>query len=328
MSTELTVSPSTGGALTVADIRQQVNHIQNVMREVMHRGEHFGTVPGCGDKPSLLKPGAEKLGLVFRLAPEFDTTIVDMGHGHREYRITCKLTSILSGEFVGSGVGSCSTMESKYRYRSASRKCPSCGKESIIKGKEQYGGGWLCWKKKDGCGATFQDGDPVIEKQEAGKVENHDIADTYNTVLKMAKKRAHVDAILTATAASDIFTQDVEDLPQQQAAPSQTTNTMPRELTPEERDSANAKDWYCGHFERCKTKDDLQKLKDEISENKGKFVGNDYAAVERAYAAAVERLRPKAKAKKEPEPQKKEDNQAAWDEAAAKVAAGGEEIPW
>ena len=35
--------------------------------------------------------------------------------------------------------------------------------------------------------------------------------DQYNTVLKMAKKRSHVDAILTATAASDIFTQDIED---------------------------------------------------------------------------------------------------------------------
>jgi hypothetical protein len=30
----------------------------------------------------------------------------------------------------------------------------------------------------------------------------------------MAKKRAHVDAILTATAASDIFTQDIEDMPE------------------------------------------------------------------------------------------------------------------
>jgi hypothetical protein len=33
-------------------------------------------------------------------------------------------------------------------------------------------------------------------------------------VLKMAKKRAHVDAVLTATVASDIFTQDVEDMPE------------------------------------------------------------------------------------------------------------------
>lgn len=34
----------------------------------------------------------------------------------------------------------------------------------------------------------------------------------HNTVLKMAKKRALVDAVLTATAASDIFAQDLEDL--------------------------------------------------------------------------------------------------------------------
>jgi hypothetical protein len=33
-----------------------------------------------------------------------------------------------------------------------------------------------------------------------------------NTVLKMAKKRALVDGVLTATAASDAFDQDLEDL--------------------------------------------------------------------------------------------------------------------
>jgi hypothetical protein len=38
-------------------------------------------------------------------------------------------------------------------------------------------------------------------------------ADLANTILKMAKKRALIDAVLTATAASDIFTQDIEDLP-------------------------------------------------------------------------------------------------------------------
>ena len=46
------------------------------------------------------------------------------------------------------------------------------------------------------------------------KVDNPDIADTYNTVLKMACKRALVHATINATAASDIFTQDLEDLPQ------------------------------------------------------------------------------------------------------------------
>ena len=42
--------------------------------------------------------------------------------------------------------------------------------------------------------------------------ENPDIADTYNTVLKMACKRALVAAVLNTLAVSDLFTQDVEDL--------------------------------------------------------------------------------------------------------------------
>jgi hypothetical protein len=49
-------------------------------------------------------------------------------------------------------------------------------------------------------------------------VENEDIADVFNTVLKMGKKRAFVDAVLSATAASDIFTQDIEEMKQKPAA--------------------------------------------------------------------------------------------------------------
>ena len=39
-----------------------------------------------------------------------------------------------------------------------------------------------------------------------------DFATNLNTVLKIAKKRAFVDAILTATYASKVFTQDIEDI--------------------------------------------------------------------------------------------------------------------
>src|SRR5690606_12324178 len=38
-------------------------------------------------------------------------------------------------------------------------------------------------------------------------------ADIANTVLKMACKRAQVAMIINATACSDIFTQDLEDIP-------------------------------------------------------------------------------------------------------------------
>jgi len=78
----------------------------------------------------------------------------------------------------------------------------------------------------------------IVRVEDGGKAENPDIADVYNTVLKIAKKRAHVDAIITVTAASDIFIQDVEDLlPDQSQATHQKQKTEReahlKEKTPE-----------------------------------------------------------------------------------------------
>lgn len=212
---EITQYEEVGSPLSVETIKHQIQVIQEVMRGAMVDGTHYGIVPGCGDKPTLLKPGAEKLSLTFRLSPTYVVTKTELGQGHREIEVRCTLTHIPSGKVFGEGVGSCSTAESKYRYRKAERLCPKCNKDTIIKGKEEYGGGWLCFAKKGGCGAKFKDDDETITSQQVGRVENPDIADIYNTVLKMAKKRAHVDAVLTATAASDIFAQDLEDLPKE-----------------------------------------------------------------------------------------------------------------
>ena len=198
-------------AMGVADIIAQVRLIQEVMGKVMIANEHYGKIPGCGDKMTLLQPGAQKLCMTFRLAPEYQIQETNYDRGHKEYRVICTLKSIASGNFVGQGVGCCSTLESKYRWKGGARKCPECGKEAIIKGKAEYGGGWLCFAKKGGCGAKWEDGAKEIEGQSVDKVEHDSPADFYNTVLKMAKKRAFVDATITATAASDIFTQDVGD---------------------------------------------------------------------------------------------------------------------
>lgn len=207
--------------LSALQVRQQVNLIQHVMLEVMKEGEHYGYVPGTEPrndeekklrKPSLLKPGAEKLLLVFRLDPQYSITKERDGN-HLSIDSTCTLYHIPTGQRMGSGMGSCSSHESKYAYRMGKRVCPSCGAEAIIKGKEEYGGGWLCFERKGGCKAKFKDGDQAIEGQQVGRVENEDIADQHNTVLKMANKRSLIAAILNVTAASDFFTQDIEDLP-------------------------------------------------------------------------------------------------------------------
>lgn len=199
--------------LTVQQVLEQVNLVQQVMRATMKEGEHFGKIPGCGDKPSLLQPGAQKLLLTFRFNPDYDVETIDMGKGHREYRVMCKLTNA-AGVFIGSGVGSATTMESKWRFRVApkqltDRPVPSgywdLRKSDPAKAQELLGGRGFSTKKNDA-------GQWMIAEGSSEKVEHDNPADYYNTCLKMAKKRALVDATLTRTAASDIFTQDVEEI--------------------------------------------------------------------------------------------------------------------
>ena len=204
-------------AMSLEKIKHQVSLIQQVMSAVMRVDEHYGTIPGT-NKPTLLKPGAEKLCQTFRLGAFLEghgAEIVsrDMEHGHREYTVRLALVHLPSGTIVGHGIGVCGTMESKYRWRKQDRQCPSCGTYTILRSKFEKNGdrGWYCYAKIGGCGEEFDSNDPEIVTQITGRSENPDPADSYNTTAKMAKKRALVDAVLTATAASDIFTQDVED---------------------------------------------------------------------------------------------------------------------
>jgi len=184
---------------SLVQVKDQMNAVQQLMRERMKENIHYGKIPGCGDKKVLLKPGAELLSFMFKLAPFYDIEMIDLGNGHREYKILCSLRHTPTGITQGQGPGSCSTMESKYRYRwdSTNREVPQeywQTRDSALLGGSQYK-----TRKVNNKWLIFQ------------YVEHDNPADYYNTVLKMAKKRAHVDTILTVTAASDAFTQDIED---------------------------------------------------------------------------------------------------------------------
>ncbi len=172
----------------------------------------FGLIPGTGAKPTLLKPGAEKIALYYQTRIAYTIDRVDLGDGHLEVNVRCDLIHRGTGAIAAEGHGSCSTMESKYRWRKADRTCPACGSTSIIKGREEYGGGWLCFAKKGGCGTKFRDDDPAIKDQQTGRTENPDVWDARNTVLKMALKRSLVSAVLSLGSLSEMFTQDIEDI--------------------------------------------------------------------------------------------------------------------
>jgi hypothetical protein len=203
--------------LDLATAVRRHNFMTQVAQTLMVEGTDYGTIPG-GSKPTLLKPGAERLCTLFGLSPRIaEMTAEEDWDGEKHggepflyYRIRIELTK--NGILLGEGVGSCSSRESKYRYRAGERKCPKCGKPAIIRGREEFGGGWICFSKKGGCGAKYKDGDGAIEAQPTGRVINPDIADCANTILKMAHKRALVAAVLIATNASEFYSQDTEDL--------------------------------------------------------------------------------------------------------------------
>lgn len=201
-------------AISLEEAKKRWDEFNQFVTEQMVEGKDFGRIPGV-QKPTLLKPGAEKLCNIFAFTPHFEEirTVEDWDKPLFHYVVRCVLTNKRTGVVEADCIASCNSWEERYRYRWAERECPNCKKASVIKGKEEYGGGWVCFKKKGGCGTRFDDGDEAIENQPVGKVENKDPFTIAGTILKMAEKRALVGATLNATRASDFFTQDVEDLP-------------------------------------------------------------------------------------------------------------------
>ncbi|MCP4088110.1 MAG: hypothetical protein GY745_24160, partial [Actinomycetia bacterium] len=45
--------------MSIAEIKSNVQVVQHVLNDVMKKGCHYDKIKGCGDKPVLLKPGAE-----------------------------------------------------------------------------------------------------------------------------------------------------------------------------------------------------------------------------------------------------------------------------
>ncbi|MEC7473128.1 MAG: hypothetical protein VX946_07190 [Pseudomonadota bacterium] len=174
---------------SVVEIRQRVNLVQEVMQNIMKRDTHYGTIPGT-PKPTLYKPGAEVLCVTFRIAQEY--RIEDLSSdGNARYRVTCIGRHQTTGITLGEGVGECSSGEEKYKWRGAACKAELDYTPENMRRKKFY---------KNGNSVDQIRTEP---------------ADLANTILKMACKRAMIAMTLNVTAASDIFTQDIEDIPEE-----------------------------------------------------------------------------------------------------------------
>lgn len=145
-------------AISLDEANRRVKMLQEFVRDHMVEGEDYGIIPGTQAKPTLFKPGAEKLNAIFGLAPlvEITNRVEDWEDSFVAYEVKVTLLNKRSSQVEAEGIGSCNSRERRYKTQ--------------------------------------------------------DAANIANTVLKMSKKRALIDATLSATRASGLFTQDLEDM--------------------------------------------------------------------------------------------------------------------
>lgn len=170
---------------SIASTMQKIGQMQAVVQQTLKKGQDYGEIPGT-NKPTLLKPGGEKVCMLFGLNPEYEflQTTEDYEKEFFSYNIKCTLFK--NGQAVAQGVGSCNSKEKKYRYINVD-KVP----ENYIGTSEEIA---------DRYGRIRY------------KINNNDICSLVNTILKMAKKRAFIDAVLQVASLSEVFTQDLEDM--------------------------------------------------------------------------------------------------------------------
>ena len=172
-------------AIAVDEAVQRVEAKRDFYNRVMRPGEHYGPIPGTKaregeEKPKdvLFKAGAELLLANMALQAEFsdaDEPTIDYGEEGREglirYRRVCRIFRQTGPHEedrmqVARAEGSCSSRETKYRWRNEDRLCPVCGKP-IRKTPRS----WSCWQSQDepGCGFAIW---KTIAEREIGQSES------------------------------------------------------------------------------------------------------------------------------------------------------------
>lgn len=174
----------------VSSAMASISKFQQIVNQTLKSGCDYDVIPGT-QKPTLLKPGAEKILMLLGLTSEYQVTeqVEDYSKGIFAYTVKCTLSR--GGSKITEGLGSCNSKEDKYRWRwvKESDLPEGVSKDNLKKRTTGYG-------------------------QVQYRVENDEIYSQINTVLKMAKKRAQIDATLTVAALSEAFTQDIEDMKQ------------------------------------------------------------------------------------------------------------------
>lgn len=276
--------------MPIEQAKSWYNDFVSFTSSILKQDLDYGVVPGTGSKPSLYKPGAEKLRFVYGLGIEFECIdkVVDIDRPFVDYSYKCTVKT-KTGQVIAQCEGSCNSMEPKYGYVwKSEHEIPASIDKSTLQSKTtgkkitefdfsirkaettgQYGKPqeyWDKWKKAIETGKARK----TQKKTKAGdskdawelddtvtlyRVPNPDVMGLKNTIMKMAQKRAFVGAVLLATGASEFFTQDIEDLEIDDAPPVVTKSAF-EEAQVIDDDKELLSQWQL-KLNECKTIDDL-----------------------------------------------------------------------
>lgn len=98
----------------VQQVMGKIAQFQAVVQKTLRKEHDFGVIPGTGNKPTLLKPGAEKI-LMMGVSSEYELIerVQDYERGFFAYTVRCILKR--NGEIITQGLGHCNTREKRYQ---------------------------------------------------------------------------------------------------------------------------------------------------------------------------------------------------------------------
>lgn len=270
-------------AAAPAEAQRRLQELQAFVHSAMVKDVDYGTIPGT-DKPCLFQPGAQKLAEIYGFSHRFIPVeqVKDWGAGFFYFEYRTVLESRRDGSFIGEGIGSCNSRESKYAGRWVpAGDLPSGADQKSLQRRE--GARW-CFASEIPAGVDKRSlqTQERTSKKTGGKytvfrvvdeqflVPNPDPYSLVNTLQKMAAKRSYVHAVIAATRSSGIFTQDVEDLPPEAFGKVETARAWEHvgdaEVVPDTQEVADPFAVYsalCARAQSAKTLEELRAVAKE-----------------------------------------------------------------
>lgn len=185
MENEITIVNSTSlieqtTSNALIDKSKAFNEFKEFIKNDLKDGVDFGKIPSV-EKPCLFKAGGEKIQLYLGLTPQY---------------------KLLHREFVPNQV------RKDKVWNDVTKKY-----QEVETVRNYYCWEWSCelWhgsvKVAEGVGMGNTEEDKYVSQYKGAKTPDS----LANTVMKISKKRAFMDAIIGVSGVSDIFTQDLED---------------------------------------------------------------------------------------------------------------------